>query len=101
MSSINLVNLDVPYLSDEQKFWLRLEMERLDDSWKFSSGWRRQVPEQQFQVVIQKGVESDELAKRDRIMFNAGRYAQGARDQVAFNAHIKMQSILAAEEEKE
>lgn len=94
---MNEVSIQVPELSDEQRFWLRLEMERLDDTWKYGSEFRRIRPMQEFKVVVNKGFDPKDLEKRDQIMFHAGRYASGAKDQNAFRAHLAMQRLLAAE----
>lgn len=64
--------------TDEQtiEFWQRLEAERHDQSWKnvkFSSAKPKRTP--------------DEQKERDRVMFHAGRFAEGARDVDALKAN--------------
>ena len=58
------------------EFWQRLEAERHDQSWKnpkFSSAKPKRTP--------------DEQKERDRVMFHAGRFAEGARDVDALKAN--------------
>lgn len=62
------------------QFWQRLEAERYDQSWK--------QPKFSHVKKEPKKVRSvDEQKERDRVMFHAGRFAEGARDVDALNAN--------------
>lgn len=67
-------------------FWLSLERERHDQSWK-------QKP-QPYVAPVVTVVEKKETKKqrmvRDQLFFDAGRYKAGARDEKAMNAWIKL-----------
>jgi hypothetical protein len=65
-----------------------LEAERLDLSYKKVG---RTDPEPAEVVIPTRRQANDD---RDKLMFNAGRYAGGARDKVATDAHNLLQILL-------
>jgi hypothetical protein len=65
-----------------------LEAERLDLSYKTV---RRTDPKPAEVVSPTRRQANDD---RDKLMFNAGRYAGGARDKVATDAHNLLQILL-------
>ncbi len=67
--------------------WLMLEAERLDRSY-LNHPSRRHAPVEPPKVIIKTKKESPkQREERDKLMFNAGRYAAGARDITANRAH--------------
>ncbi len=69
-------------------FWLRLEAERADRSYMKPAEVKRELnPRRRSAGTLQD--------KRDAIMFQAGRYAMGARDTAATKGNAEMQSLLA------
>lgn len=68
-------------------FWLRLEAERADRTYIKPAETRKNLNPRRRTA----GTKQD---KRDLIMFQAGRYAMGARDTVATKANAEMQSLL-------
>jgi hypothetical protein len=78
------------------ELWLlELERERHDMSWKNGKPAERYAPPQPI-IVKQRVVAADPEAqkKRDRIMYHAGRFAQGARDQEAIDANLQVGKII-------
>lgn len=68
-----------------------LEMERLDLSYK-----HRETQGVEAEPVVEppkRRVDDD----RDKLMFNAGRFAGGARDKVAVEAHRLLQIVMGNE----
>lgn len=86
----------LPPLTPEQAFMLRLEMERNDLSYLHS---RKAEPEV-VKVIVKEKVYPNKRkqAFREQMMFNAGRYAAGARDKTAETAHLWLDKTLAEEE---
>lgn len=76
---------------DVADWYWQLEAERNDTSWK-TQPYRHQPPAI-VQKVVNKVVRTVKLKQddRDRLMFNAGRYAAGARDAIAKQADIDVQ----------
>lgn len=69
-------------------FWLRLEAERADRSYIKPAEVKRELnPRRRSAGTVQD--------RRDRIMFQAGRYAMGARDIAATNGHADMEALLS------
>lgn len=69
---------------ENMDFWLSLERERFDQSWKTK-------PEQQVAVAVVEKKESPKKRMiRDQLFFDAGRYKAGARDEKAIAAWIKL-----------
>jgi hypothetical protein len=69
-----------------------VELERFDMSYK---NHPVTVVDKPVKKVVDKPVskpQTDDL--RDKLMFNAGRYAGGATDDVALLAHLKLQQLL-------
>lgn len=93
----------IEQLSTENRdFWLTLERER------FNVAHRTSVPERivetQKTVVNtvlkpcnRKHLTSKTQVERDQMMFNAGRFAAGAVDRVAVEAHEKLMEALGEE----
>lgn len=73
---------------------LVLEAERLDQSYKTRQEAQEIIPPPP--VVIREKVKPSkaERDKRDKLYFNAGRYAAGARDTTALQAHEQLQKEL-------
>lgn len=70
--------------------WLKaLEAERHDQSWKKP----KETTLTQFTKIIYRDKVVD-TRFRDDIFFNAGRYAEGARDEVAVNAHKIARNLI-------
>jgi len=75
----------------EIKAWLTsLEAERLDQSYK------RPPVKYQPEIIYREKKINNQV--RDRIMYHAGRYAEGARDLEAIDGHRKATRILKKEE---
>lgn len=71
-----------------------LELERFDLSYKnFSKTEPEPEPTPTLDPPKRRRVNDD----RDKLMFNAGRYAAGARDKVATDAHNVLQIVLESE----
>lgn len=71
-------------MNKKNKDWLiSLELERHDQSWKQP---RKETALTEFTRVIYRDKVVDHRF-RDNIMFQAGRYAEGARDDDARNGH--------------
>jgi hypothetical protein len=69
--------------------WLqKLQAEQFDTSYKNHPATSLQTS---VEKPVKKPVENDD---RDKLMFNAGRYAGGATDDVALLAHLKLQQLL-------
>jgi hypothetical protein len=66
-----------------------LELERFDLSYKNRAGSGDKV--EPVAVLPKPRKSSDD---RDKLMFNAGRYAAGATDKVAVDAHNLLQIVL-------
>lgn len=68
-------------------FWLRLEAERADRSYIKPAEVKKALnPRRRTNGTVQD--------RRDRIMFQAGRYAMGARDIAATNGNADMEALL-------
>ena len=80
----------------EERTWLRaLEAERFDQSWKVRT---RHAPAPVTRVITREVQPNPKKqAARDKVMFNAGRYAAGARDKAAQDADKALQKLLATE----
>lgn len=76
--------------------WLILEAERLDLSYRKHPAAQASI-EPPRMVTKAKQETARERDERDKLMFNAGRYAEGARDKSA----VKADQLLAQEIEKE
>lgn len=69
-------------------FWLRLEAERADRSYLKRAEVKKELnPRRRAAGTLQD--------KRDAIMFQAGRYAMGARDNAATKGNARMQELLS------
>lgn len=78
-----------------QDFLLTLERERLDTSWR-TPKFDRYAPKEPAKARKQ-GLKSEvtkQRRNRDRIMFHAGRYAAGARDEEAINANKQLPTLI-------
>jgi hypothetical protein len=79
------------------KDWLmELERERLDQSWK-------RPPKETALTEYTKIIYRDKVVDnrfRDNIMFHAGRYAEGARDEQAVNAQRVAANLLSKKGKK-
>lgn len=76
------------------QFWMLLEAERHDLSYK------RRSPEPEPQVVyVTKPARENKKAreKRDKLFYDAGRFAGGATDQTAIRADEELQKLLEKE----
>lgn len=71
---------------DTKDFWLKLEAERLDQSYKRPP--QRYAPQL---IVVDKPTDH---RKRDNIMFQAGRHSMGARDEAAIKGHKAMLKLI-------
>ena len=68
-------------------FWLRLEAERADRSYIKPAEVKKELnPRRRSAGTLQD--------KRDAIMFQAGRYAMGARDKAATKGQSDMEALL-------
>ena len=65
-----------------------VELERFDMSYKNHPHTATSTPKTR---PVSKPKADD---ARDKLMFNAGRYAGGATDEVALLAHLKLQQLL-------
>lgn len=65
-------------------YWLRLEAERHSRTYHKPEGI----------IVTRTVTRKVHNPERDKLMFNAGRYAAGARDKTAVAAHLKLESKL-------
>lgn len=73
-------------LSPQEKFLLALEMERTDLS------YLKPKPKVQVETVfVPQPTYPKSRQKRDKLMFDAGRYAAGDRDFDAIQAHQRLQ----------
>lgn len=84
-------------LSPGQEFLLMLERERYNVAHRVSAEPKIQVREVirwQTKPCTKQHVSKKHLEERDRIMFNAGRYAAGARDATATAANDRLQEEL-------
>ena len=73
----------------EVKAWLTsLEAERHDRSYLKPATTSKYQPEV---IYLEKSVD---FRKRDNIMYHAGRYAEGARDDQAIRAHQKAALLI-------
>ncbi len=70
-----------------------LEAERTDKTWLTSS--RKNAPE--VIRIIDKRPDHAKQQVRDQIMFHSGRFAAGATDNQARNAHQRLQKLLREE----
>jgi len=70
-------------------FWMRLEAERHDLTYKQPKA----DPQPEIVFVGVRETKRDR-EQRDKLMFNAGRFAAGARDKVAVAAHEKLENAL-------
>lgn len=68
-------------------FWLRLEAERNDIS------YRNPIPKPLVKVVVKEVKKVPERLKK--IYFHAGRYAAGDRDSLAIEAHAQFEKLEA------
>lgn len=76
--------------------WLqKLQAEQFDTSYK---NYPMALPVATVKKPVVKPVVNDD---RDKLMFNAGRYAGGATDDVALLAHLKLQQLLDNEVSRE
>jgi hypothetical protein len=66
--------------------WLRLEAERYDTSWK-----QKTFKPNREVIRVEKKVYIYKNDRRDKLMFNAGRYAAGDRDKAATKAHEELE----------
>jgi hypothetical protein len=83
---------------DVDLFWQRLEVERHDLSYKRPA---EPVFTTQPQIIVRTVKETPkDREKRDKLMFNAGRYAAGARDNTALTAHAALEAELAEGKKK-
>jgi hypothetical protein len=64
----------IPVFSEAQEYWLKLEKERYS------------VPKAK-PVCNLEHVDAESRERRDKMMFDAGRFAAGATDFVAVRAH--------------
>jgi len=76
-------------------FLVELERERLDQSYKN----RVQVEPTIYTQVIYRDRAIDHRF-RDNIMFHAGRYAEGARDEEATNSHKVATNLISKKGKK-
>ena len=72
-------------LNDTERWLMNLEMERNDLS------YLKPRPVKVDTVYVTKKVYPKSREARDKLMFDAGRYAAGARDWDARQAHNKLQ----------
>lgn len=86
-----------PSLTPGQEFLLSLERERYNVAYRTTPP--PQVVTREVIRTIQKPCKKAhpnpaEQEKRDQIMFNAGRFAAGATDKVAIEAHEALMELL-------
>ncbi len=74
-----------------QSWLMALEAERHDQTYK------KPKPLLYQPVIVEKEINHQ---KRDRIMFQAGRHAEGARDAEAIKGHKGMQKLLGGNNAK-
>jgi hypothetical protein len=79
--------------------WLRLEAERSDLSYKNTGIKVDPIAVQQVKDLVKTVtkvvyVDTKSTQERDLIMFNAGRYAAGARDDAAIKASNQLNQII-------
>jgi hypothetical protein len=79
-------------LTAAQEFMINLERERYDVTWRTPR--EKHAPPAPTVIVRQRNVSAREQRTRDRIMFNAGRYAAGARDEEATTANQQVGKII-------
>ncbi len=82
-----------PTLTPEQEFLVRLEMERNDKSYL-----QPRKPIEPKVVYLTQKEYPKSRAVRDKMMFDAGRYAAGARDKSATKAAKALQKELDNED---
>jgi hypothetical protein len=77
-------------LTPAQQFLIDLERER------YSTAWRaKPEPKHQPQIVyVPAKVDAKKQRERDRIMFNAGRFAAGDRDDEATKANNQVAKLI-------
>lgn len=82
------------------RWLLELERERLDSSWRRPPTFDRYAPterpiatKQRLKTEVRKDA-SKQQRERDKIMFHAGRYAEGARDDEAVQAHLQVPNLI-------
>lgn len=74
-----------------QELWLlELEMERFSTAWKQKPAEPAPQPTVVVQKVFTGEVDKKAQRERDKVMFHAGRYAEGARDEEATAANAKI-----------
>jgi hypothetical protein len=84
-----------PELTKAQEFWLSLEAERFNVAYRTSLPERiREVPVYREKPCTRKHVNRADQQKRDQVMFHAGRYAAGATDKAALDAHKALDDLL-------
>jgi hypothetical protein len=76
-------------LNETERWLMNLEMERTDRS------YLNPRPPEARVVYITRKVYPTSRDDRDKLMFNAGRYAAGARDKTAIQAHKKLEKESA------
>lgn len=76
-----------------QEFWMALEAERNDLTYLKPARNRYEPP---APVVVTRVVAVSEKKQqaRDRAMYHAGRYAEGARDQEALDGHKEATKLI-------
>lgn len=82
-------------MTEQEQWLLKLEMERNDLSYL-----KPKRPELEVvKVIVKEKVypKREEQEVRERLMFNAGRYAAGDRDKTAEAAHLWLEKSLAEE----
>jgi hypothetical protein len=76
------------------ELWLlELERERFDTSWRQPKP-ERYAPTAPIVVKATKPADPKLQRERDRIMFHAGRYAAGVRDQEAIDANSRVGGLI-------
>lgn len=80
------------------QLWLmELERERFDTSWRNQKPPERYAPSQPIivkQQIVAPAVDHKAQRERDQIMFHAGRFAAGSRDEEATAANAKVGKLI-------
>lgn len=87
-----------PEKAEQVKLWLAsLEMERTSNAWR-TKPTRQADPRVITQVVTKKVYPTRrEREARDKMLFNAGRFAAGARDKAAVTAQLQLDKEMENE----
>lgn len=78
--------------SEEVQAWLMaLEAERYDDTWRKRPATAHVCP---IPAPVEPAPSAHTQRLRDTAMYQAGRYAEGARDEEAIRGHLRVAKLL-------